>query len=205
MTILDRLFLLVTGLIAIYLIWYFVKKEKKSPCTCNIFYIISFAVLLISGLLLIFSGWKILGNNLVAVVASLIPFSLATGLMYRFYKKSATWYLILMLIGLVLIAIARFGNMVALGRVVYPLFHAIAGITIVLVPILVVGKKLVKGSFIWVAVGGALISLGGMALAFLKAGKQLLFFSPKVVFAILAPLLFLVALFFALGLIKGEE
>lgn len=205
MTILDRLFLLITGLIAIYLIWYFVKKQKKSPCACNIFYIISFAVLLISGLLLIFLGWEILGNNLVAVVASLIPFSLATGLMYRFCKKTSTWYLLLMIIGIILIAVARFGNMVSLSRVVYPLFHAIAGITIVLAPIIAVAKKSVKGSFIWVAVGGALISLGGMALAFLKAGKQLLFFSQEVVLGILAPLLFLVAILFAIGLIKGEE
>lgn len=205
MTILDRLFLLVTVLIAIYLIWYFVKKQKKSPCTCNIFYIISFAVLLISGLLLIFLGWGVLGNNLVAVVASLIPFSLATGLMYRFCKKTSIWYLLLMIIGIILIAVARFGNMASLSRVVYPLFHAIAGITIVLAPIIAVAKKSVKGSFIWVAVGGVLISLGGMALAFLKAGKQLLFFSQKVVLGILAPLLFLVALLFAIGLIKGEE
>jgi len=205
MTILDRLFLLLTGLIAIYLIWYFVKKQKKSPCACNIYYIISFAVLLISGLLLIFLGWDILGNNWVAVIASLIPFSLATGLMYRFCKKTALWFLILMIIGLVLIAVARFGNMVALGKVVYPLFHAIAGVTIVLAPIIAAARKSVKGSYIWVAIGGILISVGGMALAFLKAGKQLLFFSQNVVLSILAPLLFLVALFFAIGFVKGEE
>ena len=49
-----------------------------------------------------------------------------------------------------------------------------------------------------------MIGLGGIALAFLSAGKQLLFFSQDFVLTILAPLLFLTALFFALGLVKGE-
>ncbi len=204
MTILDRLFLLLTGLIALYLIGHFWKKQQDNPCTCNVYYIISFLVLLISGVLLLFGGWGLLGNDLVAVVASLIPFSLATGLIYRFYRKSGTWYLLLMLVGLVLIALARFGDMASLNKVVYPLFHAIAGITIVLVPIIQVAKKTVKESFIWVAIGGIAISLGGMALAFLKAGKQFLFFSQNVVMTILAPLLFLVALFFAIGFVKGD-
>ncbi len=61
-----------------------------------------------------------------------------------------------------------------------------------------------KGSFAYVTVGGTLIGLGGIALAFLSAGKQLLFFSQDFVLTILAPLLFLTALFFALGLVKGE-
>ncbi len=204
MTIIDRLFLLLTGLIALYLIWHFWKKQKEQPCGCNVYYIISFLVLLISGLLLIFGGWGLLANNLVAVVASLIPFSLATGLIYRFYKKAGIWYLLLMLLGLILIIIARFAGMESMNKVVYPLFHAIAGLTIVLVPIIEAAKKTVKGSFVWVAIGGIAISLGGMALAFLKAGKQLLFFSQNVVMTILAPLLFLVALFFAIGFVKGD-
>ncbi|MBT5420953.1 MAG: hypothetical protein HOK80_08670, partial [Candidatus Cloacimonetes bacterium] len=58
--------------------------------------------------------------------------------------------------------------------------------------------------FINVTIGGTLIGLGGIALAFIKNGGQLLFFSPLVVLTIIAPLLFLTALFFALGLTKGE-
>jgi hypothetical protein len=41
--------------------------------------------------------------------------------------------------------------------------------------------------------------LGGIALAFLSVGKQLLFFSPAVVALILTPLLFLMTGAFALG------
>ncbi len=205
MTILDRLFLLVTGLIALYLIWYFGKKHKETKCVCNIYFLVSFLVLLISGLLLIFLGWDVLGKDLVAVIASLIPFSLAVGLIARFYKKSYVAYLVLMIIGLVLIAVARLGGMTSLARVVYPLFHAIAGLTIFFVPIFAVSAKKAKSSYIFVTIGGALIGLGGIALAFLKSGKQFLFFSQSLVMTILAPLLFLMTFFFAIGFVKGEE
>ncbi len=207
MTILDRIFLLVTGLIAIYLIMHFVKKQKNSTtaCSCNIYYIISFAVLLVAGLLLIIFGWNALANNFVAVVAGLIPFGLATGLISRFYPKHEKWYLSLMIIGLILIAVTRYANLVALGKIVYPLFHAIAGLTIFFLPIFGVTSGKVKGSFICVTIGGTLIGTGGIALAFLKAGKQLLFFSQDLVSTILAPLLFLTALFFAIGFVKGES
>jgi type IV secretory pathway TrbL component len=56
--------------------------------------------------------------------------------------------------------------------------------------------------FLWVSVGGALIGLGGIALAFLKSGNQFLFFSEEVVFTILAPLLLLMALAFTWGFMK---
>ena len=49
----------------------------------------------------------------------------------------------------------------------------------------------------------AVIGLGGIALAFLSLGKQLLFFSPEFVLTILAPLLFLTSLAYMFGLLKG--
>jgi hypothetical protein len=58
-----------------------------------------------------------------------------------------------------------------------------------------------RSGFLWVTVGGALIGLGGIALAFLKTGRQLLFFSTDFVFTILAPLLLLMTLAFAAGFI----
>jgi len=53
-----------------------------------------------------------------------------------------------------------------------------------------------------------LIGLGGIALSFLSAGSQLLFFSQDLVLTILAPLLFLMSLAFAWGFVKdirGED
>lgn len=204
----DGFILLLTGLTAIYMIFRFMQRQNN-PDTAgiwNIYYIIGYLVLLVAGLLLIIFGWGALANNFVAVVAGLIPFSLATGLVAQFYPKYEKPYLWIMIIGLVLIAIARYGGMVTFGKIIYPIFHAIAGLTIVLIPVLAckAGDKVKKG-FGLVAVGGILIGLGGMALAFLKAGKQLLFFSPEVVMAILAPLLLLMTLAYTYGFMKGVK
>ena len=53
--------------------------------------------------------------------------------------------------------------------------------------------------FWWVGIGGLLIGLGGIALAFISAGSQFLFFSPALVATILTPLLFLMTGAYALG------
>ena len=50
--------------------------------------------------------------------------------------------------------------------------------------------------------GALWIGLGGIALAFISLGKQLLFFSPDFVMLILTPLLFLMAGAFTLGFTK---
>jgi len=208
MGIFDRIVLLLTGLVAIYMISFFLKRQKneKTAGRHNFHYIVSFLVLLVAGLLLIIYGWGALGNNFVAVVAGLIPFTLATGLVCEYYKDKANSFVILMLIGLILIAVTRYaGGMDTLAKIVYPVFHAIAGLTIFFVPIFLVKADKVKSQFIWVTIGGTLIGLGGIALGFLTAGKQLLFFSPEFVLMILAPLLFVMTLCYMYGFTKGDK
>ena len=78
MTLLDRLFLLAAGLVAIYLIWRFYDHYRKSTKSRNIYYIISFAVLLVAGLLLIIFTYDALESPLVIIVAVLIPASSRT-------------------------------------------------------------------------------------------------------------------------------
>jgi hypothetical protein len=97
------------------------------------------------------------------------------------------------------IAITSIGGMDALRKIAVPLFHGVAGLVIFIGPF--VAKGAPKG-FFWVGIGGALIGLGGIALAFISMGTQLLFFSPAFVMAILTPLLFLMAGAFALGFAK---
>ena len=206
--IFDSIVLLLTGLVAIYMISFFLKRQKneKTAGRHNFHYIISFLVLLIAGLLLIVFGWDALGNNFVAVVAGLIPFTLATGLVCEYYKEKAKGFVILMLIGLVLIAITRYASgMDTLAKIVYPVFHAIAGLTIFFLPIFLVKADRVKSQFIWVTAGGTLIGLGGIALGFLSAGRQLLFFSSEFVLMILAPLLFVMTLCYMYGFTKGDK
>ena len=208
MGIFDRIVLLLTGLVAIYMISFFLKRQKneKTAGRHNFHYIVSFLVLLVAGLLLIIYGWGALGNNFVAVVAGLIPFTLATGLVCEYYKDKANSFVILMLIGLILIAVTRYaGGMDTLAKIVYPVFHAIAGLTIFFLPIFLVKADRVNSQFIWVTIGGTLIGLGGIALGFLTAGKQLLFFSSEFVMMILAPLLFIMTLCYMYGFTKGDK
>jgi hypothetical protein len=192
----DNLFLLVTGLLAAYLCWYFYRRYHLHKALYNLYYLMGFAVLLISGLLLIFFGLDILTSPYVLTVASLIPLGIAMGLAEEYFptwKKPFKWFLT---IGFLLIAITSIGGMDTLKKIAVPLFHGVAGLLIFLGPFY--AREAPKG-FWWVGIGGMLIGLGGIALAFISAGKQLLFFSPSLVMLILTPLLFLMTGAYALG------
>ena len=86
---------------------------------------------------------------------------------------------------------------IEIGRKIsVPLFHGVAGLVIFGGPFIAKGAP--KG-FYWVGIGGLLIGLGGIALAFITMGSQLLFFSPAFVMMILTPLLFLMTGAFTMG------
>jgi len=202
MTLLDQILLLVTGLLAIYLVWRFYGRYQKAKGLYDVYYMLGFAVLLVSGLLLIFLGWDILKSPYVLTVASLIPLGISLGVANEYYpqwKKAYAWFALL---GIVAIAISSIADMATLKKISVPLFHGVAGLVIFLGPFF--AKDAPKG-FWWVGVGGALISIGGIALAFLTSGTQLLFFSREVVLQILAPLLLLMTLAFTLGFNKDIQ
>jgi hypothetical protein len=202
MTLLDRIILLATGLVAAYLVWRFYSRWSKEKALHDIYYMMGFLVLLVSGVLLIFLGYGILASPLVLTVASLIPLGISLGVMNQYfpkYKKAYAWFA---LVGFLAIAITSIGGMEALKKIAVPVFHGVAGLVIFLGPIYASAKGFAPKGFFWVGVGGALIGLGGIALAFLSAGSQLLFFSQQFVLAILAPLLLLMSLAFAWGFMQ---
>lgn len=196
---LDNLFLLLTGLVAIYLLWRFYGRWSKNRALYDVYYMMGFLVLLVAGVLLIFLGLDILGKPAVLTVASLIPLGISMGLMEQYFprgKRAFKWFA---LIGFLAIAVASFGGIDLLRKIAVPLFHGVAGLLIFLGPF--VAKGAAKG-FWWVGIGGLLIGLGGIALAFLSLGSQLLFFSPELVRTILTPLLLLMTLAFTAGFVK---
>jgi hypothetical protein len=198
MTWFDRIVLLLTGLTAIYTLFYFYKRYQKEKALHDTYYMLGFAVLLVSGLLLIFLGWGILDSPYVLTIATLIPLGISMGLMNQFqpaYKKIYSWFA---LVGLLAIAVTSIGGM-DLKKIAVPVFHGAAGLIIFLLPFF---TKDAKPGFWLVGVGGALIGLGGIALAFLVSGSQLLFFSREFVLMILAPLLLLMTLAFTYGFRK---
>jgi hypothetical protein len=195
----DNLFLLITGLLAAYLCWYFYQRYTLHKALHNLYYLMGFAVLLVSGLLLIFLGLDILASPYVLTVASLIPLGISMGVAEEYYpawKKAFKWFAV---VGFLAIAITSIAGLDTLKKIAVPLFHGVAGFVIFLGPFFAKGAP--KG-FWWVGVGGLLIGLGGIALAFLSVGRQLLFFSPALVAVILTPLLFLMTGAFTLGFAK---
>ena len=202
-TVLDIILLLATGLTAVYMVWRFWQRYSWEKKVYAFYYMLAFAVLFVSGVLLILMSYKVLATPFVLTVASLIPFGFSVGMVRQYFGKYTKPYIWFATIGLAAIAFSAFTGS-NLKAIAVPLFHSVAGLIIVLGPFLV--KKYGEGNpakgFWWVSVGGVLISAAGMALAFLNAGSQLLFFSVEVVNAILALLLLLMALAFAWGFMK---
>lgn len=195
----DVAFLLLTGLIAAYLCWYFFQRYQFHKALHNLYYLMGFAVLLISGLLLIFFGLGLLASPYVLTVASLIPLGISMGLAEEYFPTWKTYFKWFAVIGFLAIAVTSIGSMDSLKKIAVPLFHGVAGLVIFVGPF--VAKGAPKG-FWWVGIGGLLIGLGGIALAFISVDRQLLFFSPDFVMLILTPLLFLMTGAFALGFAK---
>ena len=202
MPLFDSIVLLLTGLTAIYLVVRFIqdcRRESEKP-TKNVYYIISFVVLLVAGLLLIANGYGVLSDPKVVIVAYLIPFCLALGLVAEFYPGMEKGYMIFGIIGLIAIAVTRYVHVGGWATVVLATWHSVAGLLIFFLPMLIVKSGKAAGSFLWVSVGGFLIGVGGIALAFLKSGAPIL--SADVIFTILAPILLLMSLAFAWGFVK---
>jgi len=202
MNMFDRIVLLATGLTAVYLIWRFYGRYQVKKGLYDIYYMMGFAVLFVSGVLLIFGGWGLLKSPYVLTVATLIPLGITMGLMNQFlpkYKKIYSWFAV---IGFLAIAVSSIGGMDTLRRISVPVFHGISGLIIFILPLYRVYKKESPKGFALVGIGGMLIGIGGMALAFVVSGKQLLFFSQEVILMILAPLLLLMTLAYAWGFVK---
>ncbi|HDR51832.1 MAG TPA: hypothetical protein ENN90_09500 [Mariniphaga anaerophila] len=203
-TIIDRIILLLTGVVALYLVYSFYNEYNtdKTEKRYNLWYIAAFAVLFIAGLLTALFGFNVLAFAFIKIVATIIPFGIVLGLVREYYPKYYRYYLVFLIIGFILISLATTG--ILQTRTVYPVFHAIAGLTIFFLPFLATRAKLAPAKFIWVGVGGALIGIGGLALASLGFGQPLLgIFTSELVFTILAPILLLMSISFAMGFDKG--
>lgn len=204
--LLDTILLLITGLTAVYLIWRFWQSWNKERSAYIWYYIMSFAVLFVSGVLLIILDYDILGTPFVLTVASLIPLGLSMGIAEQYYpqwKNPFKWFATL---GFLAIAISSFAGWELLRKISVPLFHGVAGLVIFLGPFFAnryhQAKKAAKG-FEWVGIGGLLIGIGGIALAFLSVGRPFLgIFTAALVLNILSAILFLMAISFAWGFVK---
>jgi hypothetical protein len=198
MTPLDRILLLLTGILAAYQVAVGIDDFDTLPI---IAYTIGFGVLLVAGLLIFILGFILLDSPIVVIVATVIPLSLSLGLVWQ-HASFRTSYLVFAIIGFLAIVVTRvFPAPGKLPTIVLAVIHGIAGMMIFLLPIILSMQGRTPPLFLLVGVGGALIGIGGLALFFLKAGKPIL---PKeAILKILPGLLFLMTLCFVLGFKYG--
>jgi hypothetical protein len=181
MNLFDQIVLLLTGLVAIYAIWRIGSRYRKEKNLYDVYYLLGFVVLLVSGLLLIFLGYGILASPYILTVASLIPLGLSMGLMNQFmprWKKIYSWFA---LIGILAIAITSITGS-PLKKVFVPLFHGVAGLIIFLVPIKAsIDGKAAKGflvgggrrRFNWAGWDRVSVPIGRYSIIILQPGFRL--------------------------------
>ncbi len=194
MSVLDRILLLITGLLAAYQIVVGIEGLGTLTTWC---YTIAFGVLLVAGLLMIIMGFEVLDSPLVVIVATIIPLSLSTGLIAEYFPAYSTAYLVFAVIGFLAVAITRFATPGRLATISLAVVHGIAGLLIFILPIVLSFRPDIGGGFALVGVGGALIGVGGLLLAFLKLGKPVL--PQKTILTVLPGLLVLMAAAFVAG------
>jgi len=199
MTSIDRLLLLLTGLLAGYQVAVGINGLGTVPITA---YTIGFGVLLVAGLLLIILGFDVLDSPIVVIVSTIIPLSLSLGLVWEHLASYRTPYLIFAIVGFLAVSLTRsipIKN--KLPTIIIAIVHGIAGMTIFLLPSVLAANGTMDPAFALVGLGGALIGLGGLLLSFLKAGKPIL--SREIILKVLPGLLFLMTLCFVIGFRYG--
>lgn len=194
MTPMDRITLLLTGLLAAYQV--VVGVSDKVPLAL-VSYTVAFGVLLVAGLLLIILGFSILDTPSVAAISSLIPLALSLGLIIEHVPSAKTPYLVFAVLGFIAIVLGKFIGADKAGVVVLAIVHGIAGLIIFILPLVLSLQGTTPNRFIFVGVGGGLIGIGGILLSFLKTGNPLV--DKKTVYRLLPGLLLLMTASFVWG------
>lgn len=175
-TMIERFLLLLTAILAA---WQIVVGIDDLTTVPIIAYTIAFGALVVACLLLIILGLDVLGSPTVVIAASIIPLSLALGLVWQFLVGWRALYLAFVVSGLLAIVLTRL--LPLRGRphsklpvLLLAMVHGVAGMTIFLLPIVQAARGMARPGFILVSLGGALMGVGGLLLSFLRVGRPLL-------------------------------
>jgi hypothetical protein len=193
-TLLDRLLLLATVLLSAYQV---VVGIEGLGILAMASYTIAFGVLLVACLLLIILGLEVLDSPLVVIVSTVIPLSLSLGLVAEYLPDLTAAYLLFVILGFIAVLLTRVFSPGPAAVITLAVVHGISGLLIFLLPIaLTIGGE-TNNAFLLVSLGGALIGIGGLLLAFLKTGKPIL--PRETILAILPALLLLMTACFVAG------
>lgn len=196
---LNRILLFATVSLAAYQIAIGIDQMDNVPI---IAYTIAFGVILVAGLLLVILGFEVLDAPIVVIISTIIPLSLAMGLVWQHFASLRTSYLVFAIVGFLAVTVTRSITMQnKLPVFVIAIVHGISGMTIFLLPIIIAAKGEVRPGFAMVGIGGALIGVGGLLLSFLKTGKPIL--SKDRIMKLFPALLFLTTALFVAGFMYG--
>lgn len=194
-SVLDRLFFLLTALLSAYQIAVGIEGLGSLAVIC---YTIAFGVLLVASLILIILGFEALESPLVVTVAALIPLSLSLGLISHYIPTYQVGYMTFAVLGFLAIVLTRYLTPGGTATIALTLVHGTAGLIIFILPIVLSLQGVARPGFILVGIGGGLIGIGGLLLAFLRAGRPIL--STQTIYTILPSLLLLMTVAFVAGL-----
>ena len=195
MSVLNRIILLLTGHLAGYQI---INGINGYDVWSMVYYTVAFGVLLLACLLLMIFGFEILNSISVVIVATLIPLSLSLGIISEYFPGLEYLYLFFSVMGLILIFFTRISKKGKTAIIALASVHGIAGIVIVLLPVITTFSGTTGLNYLLVAVGGALIGIAGLILMFIKLGKNIL--QTNTIYVIFPTLLLITTLFFVLGM-----
>ena len=195
MSVLDRSLLLLTALSSAYQIAVGIEGLGSLAVLC---YTIAFGVLLIASLILIILGFEALESPLVVIIAALIPLGLSLGLISQYIPTFQNSYMAFTVLGFLVILVTRYLAPSRTATIVLALVHGTAGLMIFILPIVLSLQGEVRPGFVLVGIGGGLIGIGGLLLAFLRTGRPLL--SANTIYTVLPTLLLMMTVAFVAGL-----
>ena len=171
LSILDRMLLLGTCLLAAYQISTGIAGLNL-PATWG--FTIGFGTLLVACLLLIILGFEGLERQVIVIVSTLIPLAISFGLISTHIPHLIIPYLIFCVIGFSAIAITRFTTSGTIATIILAIVHGGAGVMITFLPIARILTARSSPGYLLVSLGGGLIGLVGILLAFQRTGKPLI-------------------------------
>ncbi len=195
LTSLDRIFLLITCLLAAYMVVAGLNGLEKIP---TIAYTIAFGVLIVASLLIIILGFDILSSPVVVIVSTIIPLSLSLGLVWEHLPSYQLVYLSFTIAGFLAVVVTRLITLpYRVSLVILTIVHGVAGLVVFLLPTILAAREVEPPGFALVGLGGALMGLGGLLLYFLRTGRPIV--SREIILRILPALFMLTTLSFVLG------
>lgn len=183
---LNRILLLFTCLLAAYQVVAGINGLENIP---TIAYTIGFGILLVASLLILILGYSTLDLPVVIIISTIIPLSLSLGLVWEHVHAWRYPYLAFTILGLLAIIVTRsFRIPSGIPTIVLAAVHGTAGMVVFLLPSILAANGSASPWFGLVGLGGALISLVGLLLSFLKTGRPIV--SREIILNIL-PVIFL--------------